>query len=48
MLEFAAWTRDLGPDEAELQGVGPGERDRYLEQQREFTEMLAEREKSRS
>ena len=40
MLEFAAWTRELRPDEAELSGVGPAERERYLEAQRKFMEML--------
>jgi catechol 2,3-dioxygenase-like lactoylglutathione lyase family enzyme len=48
MLEFAAWTRDLRPDEAQLPGVGPAERDLYLEQQREFSEMLRRRTKSGS
>jgi catechol 2,3-dioxygenase-like lactoylglutathione lyase family enzyme len=46
MLEFAAWTRALGPGEARLRGVGPAEKNRYLEQQREFVEMLKKRTKS--
>ena len=45
MLEFAAWTRDLGLDEANLSGVGPAERDGYLEKQREFIEALRRRSK---
>ncbi len=40
MLEFAGWTRGLRPDEAQLPGVGPAEKGRYLGQQREFMEML--------
>jgi catechol 2,3-dioxygenase-like lactoylglutathione lyase family enzyme len=40
MLEFAAWTRELRPDEAELSGVGPADRENYLEEQRKFMEML--------
>ena len=48
LLEFAAWTRELGPDEAQLPGAGPAEKDRYLEQQREFVEMLKKRTASKS
>jgi catechol 2,3-dioxygenase-like lactoylglutathione lyase family enzyme len=40
MLEFAAWTRELRSDEAELSGVGPADRENYLEEQRKFMEML--------
>jgi catechol 2,3-dioxygenase-like lactoylglutathione lyase family enzyme len=40
MLEFAAWTRPLRADEAQLSGVGPAEKDRYLQEQSEFMEML--------
>ena len=43
LLEFAAWTRELRPDEAELSGVGPDDRDRYLEQQEAFLETLRKR-----
>jgi hypothetical protein len=43
MLEFAAWTRELGPDEAQLSGVGPAEKERYLEKQQKFVEMLKKR-----
>jgi hypothetical protein len=35
LLEFAAWTRELGPDEAQLTGVGAGEKGAYLERQGE-------------
>jgi catechol 2,3-dioxygenase-like lactoylglutathione lyase family enzyme len=48
MLEFAAWTRELRPDEAQLRGVGPAEKGRYLEQQRDFVEMLKKRAASNS
>ncbi len=48
LLEFAAWTRELGPDEARLPGVGPAEKERYLERQREFAEMQKKRAESRS
>jgi catechol 2,3-dioxygenase-like lactoylglutathione lyase family enzyme len=40
LLEFAAWTRELSADEAQMPGVGPSEKQSYLEQQREFIEML--------
>jgi len=40
MLEFAAWTRDLRPDEADLPGAVAADKERYLEQQREFMAML--------
>jgi catechol 2,3-dioxygenase-like lactoylglutathione lyase family enzyme len=36
MLEFAAWTRDLRPDEAELEGATDGDKDAYLAKQAEF------------
>ncbi len=48
MLEFAAWTRDLGPNEAELTGVGPAEKQRYLADQQKFIKMLKARAKSKS
>ena len=48
LLEFAAWTRELRPDEKQLPGVGPAEKERYLERQREFVEMLKKRAESRS
>ncbi len=40
LLEFAAWTRELRPDEAQLEGVGPAQKEEYLEMQREFFEMM--------
>jgi catechol 2,3-dioxygenase-like lactoylglutathione lyase family enzyme len=40
MLEFAAWTRELGDDEARGSGVGPAEKENYLERQQEFLEKL--------
>jgi catechol 2,3-dioxygenase-like lactoylglutathione lyase family enzyme len=40
LLEFAAWTRELGPDEAQLPGVDPGEKGAYLERQGEFLAAL--------
>ena len=43
LLQFAAWTRALGPDEARLGGVGPAEKESYLEQQQEFIDMLKRR-----
>ncbi len=43
MLEFAAWTRELRADESELSGAVAEDRDRYLEKQREFFEMLRRR-----
>ncbi len=43
LLEFAAWTRALRPEEAELTGVGPAEKERYLEKQQKFVEMLKKR-----
>ena len=46
MLEFAAWTRELDSDEANLSGVGPAERDHYLEEQKGFMETLRKRAKS--
>ena len=48
LLEFAAWTRDLGPDEAQLLGAGPADEDRYLERQREFVENLRKLSASKS
>lgn len=48
LLEFAAWTRELGSDEAQLGGSGPAEKERYLAQQHEFVEMLKRRAKSES
>jgi len=45
MLEFAAWTRALRPDEAQHTGVGPEDKERYAEQQREFIAMLMEAQK---
>jgi len=48
MLEFAAWTRELAPHEAELSGAGPADTERYLEQQRKFYELLAKRAASKS
>jgi catechol 2,3-dioxygenase-like lactoylglutathione lyase family enzyme len=48
LLEFAAWTRELESDEAQLPGVGPTERQRYLEQQREFVELLKKHAESKS
>lgn len=46
MLEFAAWTRELRPDEAQLPGVRPEDKTRYLAQQAEFFEMLRKRAES--
>lgn len=40
MLEFAAWTRELRPDEAEQTGVGPADKEHYLQQQRDFIAKL--------
>ena len=40
MLEFAAWTRELRSDEVGHEGVGPADKERYAEQQREFIAML--------
>jgi catechol 2,3-dioxygenase-like lactoylglutathione lyase family enzyme len=48
MLEFAAWTRELRPDEAQLPGVGPAEKQHYLGQQREFVTRLKKRAESKS
>jgi catechol 2,3-dioxygenase-like lactoylglutathione lyase family enzyme len=48
LLEFAAWTREIGPDEAQLRGVGPAEKDHYLEQQRKFIEKLKKRAAAKS
>jgi len=48
MLEFAAWTRELRPDEAQLRGVGPAEKESYLEQQRASVETLKQRAESKS
>ena len=48
LLEFAAWTRELGPEEAQLLGIGPAEKGRYLEQQREFVAKLKKRAESKS
>jgi catechol 2,3-dioxygenase-like lactoylglutathione lyase family enzyme len=46
LLEFAAWTRELRPDEAELPGVGPAEKSGYLERQGKFLESLRRRAKA--
>jgi len=46
MLEFAAWTRELRPDEAGISGVGPAEKASYLDQQQRFVEMLQKRSKA--
>jgi catechol 2,3-dioxygenase-like lactoylglutathione lyase family enzyme len=48
LLEFAAWTRELRADEAQLDGAGPAERERYLAEQREFVAMLERRAESES
>jgi catechol 2,3-dioxygenase-like lactoylglutathione lyase family enzyme len=40
LLEFAAWTRDLGPDEANHPPTTDADKERYLEAQREFMERL--------
>jgi hypothetical protein len=36
LLEFAAWTRELGPDEAAHAPATAEDEERYLEKQREF------------
>ena len=36
LLEFAAWTRDLRPDEAAHEPATHEDKQRYLEVQREF------------
>jgi len=41
LLEFAAWTRDLGPDEASHEPATAADKPRYLEMQREFMARLA-------
>jgi catechol 2,3-dioxygenase-like lactoylglutathione lyase family enzyme len=46
MLEFAAWTRPLQDDEAQLAGVGPAQKDEYLEKQREFQKLIERHRKS--
>jgi catechol 2,3-dioxygenase-like lactoylglutathione lyase family enzyme len=48
MLEFAAWTRELRPDEAQLSGVGPAEKERYLEEQKVFFEKMKRHLKAKS
>jgi len=48
MLEFAAWTRELRPDEAQLRGVGPAEKESYLAKQQEFFATLRKLAKSQS
>lgn len=48
MLEFAAWTRELRPDEAQLSGIGPAEKERYLEEQRAFFEKMKRHPKASS
>jgi catechol 2,3-dioxygenase-like lactoylglutathione lyase family enzyme len=48
LLEFAAWTRELRLEEAQLLGIGPAEKGRYLEQQREFVAKLKKRAESKS
>jgi len=45
LLEFAAWTRALRPDETRVPPATAADRDRYLEMQREF---MARIEKARS
>jgi len=47
MLEFAAWTRELRPDEAQLRGVGPAEKESYLAKQQEFFATLRKLAKSK-
>jgi catechol 2,3-dioxygenase-like lactoylglutathione lyase family enzyme len=46
MLEFAAWTRELRSDEAQLSGVGPAEKERYLGEQQKFFEKMKQHAKS--
>ena len=41
MLEFAAWTRDLRPDEAEHTAATAADKDRYLAVQEQFAEQIA-------
>lgn len=48
LLEFAAWTRELRPDEAQLHGVGPAEKESYLAKQQEFFATLRKLAKSKS
>jgi catechol 2,3-dioxygenase-like lactoylglutathione lyase family enzyme len=48
MLEFAAWTRELREDEAQLTGVGPAEKESHLAQQEQFFEMLRKHAQSKS
>ncbi|MDP6980242.1 MAG: VOC family protein [Myxococcota bacterium] len=48
MLEFAAWTREIGPDEAGLEGVGPAEKEEYLAKQGEFLAMLKKHAEKKS
>lgn len=40
LLEFAAWTRDLGPDEASHEPATAEDKERYLETQREVLARL--------
>jgi catechol 2,3-dioxygenase-like lactoylglutathione lyase family enzyme len=40
LLEFAAWTRELRPEEARLEGARPADKERYLELQRRFMERM--------
>ena len=48
MLEFAAWTREIRPDEAGLEGVGPAEKEEYLAKQGEFLAMLKKHAEKKS
>ena len=41
MLEFAAWTRDLRPDEAEIAGARASDKPAYQKKQQAFLEMLS-------
>jgi len=43
LLEFAAWTRELRPEEAELSGARPADKSRYLAERRSFAERLKKR-----
>ncbi|MAE97363.1 MAG: glyoxalase [Deltaproteobacteria bacterium] len=40
LLEFAAWTREIGPGEANQKPAVAGQEESYLERQREFMERL--------
>lgn len=48
MLEFAAWTRELRPEEAQLEGVGPAQKEAYLARQREFFDKMKRHARARS